>query len=273
MLQNILTPVLILSGLGLLFGLGLAFASKKFEVKENEKIAQVRELLPGANCGACGYSGCDSFAAAVVEGNGPLNACPVGGAEAAKKISELLGVEAGEVERKTARVLCAGTYDNCKQKFKYSGIEDCTAAAGLYGGSSACLYGCLGLGNCARACSFDAIVIENGLARVIQSKCTACGKCVAACPKGIIEIVPQSSEYTVRCSSLDKGNIVRQNCQVGCIGCRKCSKVCPVDAISFKGTLAKINPDLCTNCGACMEECPTKAINYYHDCSSNTQSA
>lgn len=273
MLQSLYIPVLIVSGLGLLFGLGLAFASKKFEVKVDERVAKVREVLPGANCGACGQTGCDAFAECLVEGTCSVNGCPVGGAEVVQKLSEILGIEAEEVECKTARVMCAGTYDNCKQKFSYYGIEDCAAAAALYGGPSACSYGCLGLGNCVRACPFNAIVIENGLARIIQSKCTACGKCVSACPKGIIELVPQSSEYTVRCSSLDKGNIVRKNCQVGCIGCRKCSKVCPVDAIKFKGTLAKIDPEVCVNCGACMKECPTNAINYFQCRESDSVSA
>jgi Na+-translocating ferredoxin:NAD+ oxidoreductase subunit B len=260
MFENIWVPIGVIGGLGLLFGLGLAYASHKFRVDVDERVEKVRGLLPGANCGGCGYSGCDAYAEAVVEGKVSLSACPVGGSELTSGLCEIMGMEAEAGEKKVARVMCSGTYDNCIQKYEYSGIEDCEAAAALYGGPSACSYGCLGLGNCARECPFDAIVIENGLARVLPEKCTGCGICVKACPKNIIKLVPCSSEYNVRCSSLDKGAVVRKICKVGCIGCRKCSKVCPVDAISFEGTLAKIDPEICTNCGACMAECPTSAI-------------
>lgn len=263
MLQELLVPTYLIGGLGLIFGVGLAFASKKFEVKADGRIAEVREVLPGANCGACGFTGCDGFAEAVVAGKCSINGCPVGGDAVAKGISDILGVKAESAAAKTARVMCGGNYTSCKTKFDYSGIEDCTAAANLFGGPSACTYGCVGLGNCARACPFDAIEMVDGLARVIESKCKACEKCVAACPKKIIEMVPICDEYTVSCSSMDKGAIVRKSCNVGCIGCGKCSKVCPSGAITVNGTLAKINPELCTNCGECMKVCPTNAINRY----------
>lgn len=263
MIQELLVPASIIGGLGLFFGLGLALASKKFEVKVDERVAKVREALPGANCGACGQTGCDGFAEGVVEGRCAVNGCPVGGPKVAQKLGEILGVEAGEVEVRTARVICSGAFDKCGNKFEYTGIQDCAAAAALHGGPSACSYGCLGLGNCARECPFGAIVIENGLAKVIQSKCTACAKCVAACPKKIIKLVPVNSKYTVTCSSLDKGNIVRKNCSVGCIGCGKCSKVCPAGAIKVNGTLAEINPALCNNCGECMKVCPTGSIDIH----------
>jgi Na+-translocating ferredoxin:NAD+ oxidoreductase subunit B len=260
MWESILLPASVVGGLGVLFGLGLAYASKKFEVKVDERVAQVREILPGANCGACGQSGCDGFAECVVAGNCPVNGCPVGGPELAKKLGALMGVEAGDLEPKTARVMCGGTYTSCKSKFAYSGIEDCTAAANLFGGPSACTYGCVGMGNCKRVCQFGAIVVEDGLAKIVESKCTSCGKCVASCPKRIISMVPRCKEYAVRCSSLDKGNITKKNCDVGCIGCTKCVKTCPVNAISMNGPLAKINPDICTNCGECIKVCPTSAI-------------
>ena len=263
MFQEILTSTSIVGGLGLVFGLGLAIASKKFEIKVDERISSVREILPGANCGACGQTGCDSFAEALVEGKCGVADCPVGGQELTMKLSEIMGVKASVTVAKTARVMCAGTYTSCKVKFDYSGLEDCTAASNLFGGPSSCSYGCVGLGNCVRACPFDAIVIIDGLARIIESKCKACEKCVASCPKKIIEMVPKCDEYTVSCSSMDKGAVVRKNCSVGCIGCGKCSKVCPVEAISVKGTLAKIDPDKCTNCGECIKVCPTNAINRY----------
>jgi len=265
MLQELLLPTSIIGGLGLIFGVGLAYASKKFKVEADERVAKIREVLPGANCGACGYTGCDNFAEAVVEGKCDINACTVGGDAVTEAIGEILGVKAEATVAKTARVMCEGTYSSCRVKYDYSGIEDCVAAASLLGGPSACTYGCVGLGNCVRACPFDAIEIVDGLARVIESKCKACGKCIDSCPKNIIEMVPVCGEYTVSCSSMDKGAVIRKNCSVGCIGCGKCTKVCPSGAISVKGTLAKINPELCTNCGECIKVCPTNAITW-HKC-------
>jgi electron transport complex protein RnfB len=272
-MMEIILPASIVGGLGLIFGIGLSFASKKFAVEVDERVAMVREVLPGANCAACGQTGCDSFAEAVVEGTCAPNGCPVGGAEAAQKISEIMGVEAGDMEVKTARVLCGGTTNTCKSKYSYEGIDDCAAAASLYGGPQACSYGCVGLGNCVKACPFGAIVVQDGLAKVIQSKCTGCGKCVAACPKKIIELVDVSKEYTVQCSSLDRGNIVRQNCSVGCIGCGKCARVCSEGAIKLNNMLAKVDYKLCKNCGECAKACPTKAINVFVCPELHTQSS
>jgi len=263
MFDMIWIPIVIVGGMGLIFGLGLSFASKKFEVEVDERVGRVREILPGANCAACGQTGCDAFAEAVVAGKSPVNGCPVGGTDVARKIGEIMGVEASDVEEKVAKVLCGGTNDTCRKKFDYEGIHDCLAAANLYGGPLTCTYGCVGLGNCVKACPFDAIVVENGLARVIDAKCTGCGICVAFCPKKIIELVPASLEYTVCCSSTDRGNIVRQNCDVGCIGCGRCMRACPVGAIELKDNLAKINPELCNNCGECAKVCPTKTIQIF----------
>jgi Na+-translocating ferredoxin:NAD+ oxidoreductase RNF subunit RnfB len=261
MFESIFIPVLILGGLGAVFGVGLSFASKKFAVEVDERIEQVRNALPGANCAACGFSGCDAFAEAVVAGNGPASGCPVGGAATAAQIADIMGVDVIEKAPETARVICRGDCGNSAGKYEYSGINDCAAAAGMYGGPRACSYGCVGLGTCKNICPFDAIVVENGLARVIEQKCTACGMCVAACPKKIIRLIPRSSCVTITCSSLDKGAVVRKNCNVGCIGCRRCAKVCPADAISFRdGTLAEIDPGKCTNCGNCVSECLTGAI-------------
>ena len=263
MISGILIPIAIIGGLGLFFGIGLSFASKKFEVKVDEKVKLVRDALPGANCAACGQTGCDAFAEAVVEGKDQATGCPVGGAGVAKRISEILGIEAEVGEDKTARVMCGGTYEACKVKYNYSGIKDCDAAAALYGGPSACYYGCIGLGTCVRACPFDAIVIEDGLAKVLEWKCTGCGLCIKACPKNIIELVLKYSRHAVACSSLDKGNVVRQVCSTGCIGCTRCVKACPAGAISMKGSLAKIDPKTCTNCGECVKVCPTGAIKQF----------
>lgn len=261
--MNLLIPASVIGGLGIMFGFGLAYASKMFEVKVDEKVALVREVLPGANCGACGQTGCDGFAEKVVAGECDVNGCPVGGAEVAAKVAEIMGVDAGSLEQKAARVMCKGSYANCTNKFQYSGIEDCTAAANLFGGPSACSYGCVGMGNCVRVCAFGAIEVVDGVASVDQSKCTSCGKCVTACPKKIIEMVPVACEHTVSCKSKDKGNIVRKNCSVGCIGCGKCVKVCPENAIKLTNNLAEIDPEKCKNCGECAKNCPTGSIKIY----------
>ncbi len=265
MLQGIITPVSIISGLGLLFGLGLAYVSKKFEVKEDERITAARELLPGANCGACGYSGCDGFAEAVVTGNAELTGCSVGGSALAIGLGKLLGKDISEADmaNKVARILCGGDKEKSKLKYEYYGISNCSAAASLHGGPSACNYGCLGMGDCARVCPFDAIVVKNGLACVIASLCTGCGKCIEACPKGIIKLVPPEKQYTVRCNNPQRGKFVIGVCKVGCIGCRKCSKVCESGAITNDGFVARINPQLCINCGKCIEVCPNHVINKY----------
>ncbi len=264
MSYEILIPAGIIGLLGLCFGCGLAYASRKFAVKVDERVVLVREVLPGANCAACGQTGCDAFAQAVVDGSCAASGCPVGGKETEQKICDIMGLECGaDSVPMTARVMCGGSRSKSRQKFLYSGIEDCTAASNLYGGPLACSYGCVGMGDCVRACRFDAIVIEDGLARMIEHKCTGCEMCVKACPKKIIDMVPKTLMFSVRCSSLDKGNIVRKNCDVGCIGCRKCAKVCPSDAIDFKGTLAHIIPEKCTNCGECYKVCPTSAIQLY----------
>ncbi|HEY5583331.1 MAG TPA: RnfABCDGE type electron transport complex subunit B [Ruminiclostridium sp.] len=258
--MDLIIPVSIIGGLGIIFGLGLAFASKKFEVKVDERVAKIREVLPGANCGACGQTGCDGFSEGIVAGKCSVSGCPIGGKQVAALIAQIIGADAGTMEEKTARVMCNGTDSSCANKFRYSGISDCTAAANLYGGPSACSYGCLGMGNCVTVCGFGAIVVENGVAKVIQEKCTSCGKCIKACPKKIIEMVPVCNEYSVSCKSLDKGNIVRINCSVGCIGCGKCTKVCTVNAIKLSGSLAEIIPELCMNCGECTKVCPTGSI-------------
>jgi len=263
MVIQVLIPVSIVGALGLIFGLGLSYASKKFDVETDERIPLVREVLPGANCAACGYTGCDGFAEAVVNGEAKVAGCPVGGATVSSRIAEILGVESSIEDEKVAQVMCNGTRENCKTKYSYDGFEDCVSVNSLYGGPSACLYGCIGLGTCARACPFNAIIIEDGVAKVMDGKCTGCGICIKSCPKNIIRFVPKADRHVVNCSSLDKGAIVRKNCKVGCIGCMRCVKVCPSGAIKMNGTLAVIDNSLCTNCGECAKVCPTKAIKPY----------
>lgn len=252
--------VLVISGLGLIFGIGLSYASKVFAVKVDERVTQIREVLPGANCGACGFAGCDAYADAVVSGKAEVNCCTVGGNAVAGQVGAIMGVKSEGVKRTAARVLCNGRCSVSKEKYAYQGIDDCVAATQLFSGHKACSYGCLGHGNCVKACPFDAIVITGGIARIIEDRCKACGKCIAACPKHLIEMIAKDKKYSVMCRSKDKGAVTKNNCEVGCIGCTRCVKACRYEAISMEGTLAKIDYSKCTNCGECTKVCPTMAI-------------
>lgn len=259
--NSIIYPVLTIGGLGVLFGVGLGFAAIKFHVEQDPKIAKVRDCLPGANCGGCGFTGCDAFAAAVVEGKAKTNGCPVGGASVAEKVSDVLGVEADVSERTTAFVKCKGDCEKAKTKFDYYGVEDCRIENALAGGKKSCSYGCLGDGNCVRACNFGALSIINGVAVVDKEKCTSCGQCISACPKNLIELVPYKNNVRVACNSNDMPKAVKTNCSTGCLGCKICEKNCEFDAVHITNFLAKVDYSKCTQCGVCVEKCPTKAIN------------
>ena len=258
--MKILLPVLIFIGLGLLMGALLALASKLFAVKKDEKAEAIKECLPGANCGGCGYSGCDAYAAAVSAGDAPVNKCSVGGAEAASKIAQIMGVDAGAQVRMRAQVMCSGTGEYAKKKYIYEGIDDCVAASKIGGGDKMCKNGCIGLGNCVRACPFDAIVVEDGVAAVDYSKCKGCGICVSACPKGIIKLIPFDAKHWVGCMSVDDGKNTRKVCDVGCISCKLCQKNCPAGAINVDNFVASIDYDKCTGCDICTDKCPRHII-------------
>ncbi len=264
-MENILKPVLLLGGLGLLFGVLLAIASKVFEVKIDPKIAAVLDALPGANCGACGFPGCEGLANAIAAGKAPVNACPIGGQTTADNVATIMGLDSAEVERNVAVVLCQGTRDMAKDKYIYEGIQDCRVQTTLADGCKACPYGCLGCGTCYDVCEFDAIRMVDGVAVIDRDKCTACLKCIEICPKKIIELVPYDNEYIVKCKSEGKGREVRGYCDIGCIACRICVRNCPEDAFTFENNLAKIIYDKCTNCGICEEKCPTKCIFTYNE--------
>ncbi|TDT61136.1 RnfABCDGE type electron transport complex subunit B [Fonticella tunisiensis] len=259
--MDIIKPVLSLGGLGVTFGVLLGYASKKFAVEVDPRVTNIRECLPGANCGACGYAGCDAYAQAVVDGAAPPNSCAVGGAPVAERIGEILGLKVEAVEKKVAFVKCNGNCNVTKEKYKYYGVQNCRDAAAIPGGGpKTCSYGCLGLGDCVKVCEFGALRVENGVAVVDEEKCTSCGRCVNVCPKGLINIVPVAKKVRVQCNSLDPGKEVRQNCSVGCIGCRMCERACQFGAIDFANNLAKVNYEKCTQCQACVQKCPTKAI-------------
>ncbi len=201
----ILTTTLVITAIGILVGAGLVYAGRKFHVETDEREAAVRECLPGNNCGACGFAGCDALAAAIVKGEAPVNACPVGGSAAAEKIGAVMGVEAGAVEKKVAFIRCKGTCDVTHNQGNYVGIRDCRTAVLSGLNVTECAYGCLGFGSCAAVCPEGAIRCENGVAVVNRAKCVGCGLCVKACPRSLIELIPASNRVAVQCSNRDKG--------------------------------------------------------------------
>jgi len=254
--------IIALSGMAAVFGAVLAIASRVFAVHRDPRVEQVLDLLPGANCGACGYPGCSGFAEALVKGTVPEGViCPPGGAETMAKIAEVLGVDAAKVIPKVAVVHCSGGVSNSVQRLRYDGIEDCRAAMLVGGSPKACIFGCLGLGTCKAVCPFGAVEIDDdGVVHIDTKACTGCGKCVEACPVNIIELAPRDMYVHVKCSSHDKGKKAKSVCEVACIGCRLCVKKCPHDAIHMEDDLAVIDYTKCTNCGICAAVCPTKAI-------------
>lgn len=251
---------LVLTVIGVIVGAGLVFTGKKFRVEVDEREVNVRNALPGNNCGACGYAGCDAMAAAIVKGEAPVNGCPVGGSNVALQIGILMGKKPGKVERKVAFVRCKGSCEVTKNQGNYVGVADCRTAA-LNGIRVAdCDYGCLGLGSCVKACPENAIRLVDGVAVVNRKKCVGCGLCAKACPKGLIELIPESKRVIVRCSNKDKGPAVKKVCTAGCIGCMLCVKQCESDAIHVTDNLAKIDYAACIQCGKCVEKCPAKVI-------------
>lgn len=265
MSSAIVTPVVIVVVAGFIAALLLTIASKVFYVPVDERVSQVREILPGANCGGCGFAGCDDYANAVVnDENQSCSACSVGGAACAAAIAELLGRNAGAGEKMVARVTCNGTCGATGKIAEYQGLMTCKAAKTYFSGNGQCQFGCIGLGDCAAECDFNAIGVIDGVAVVNRDNCVACGKCVKGCPQHIIQLVPEKNQVHVLCSSKDKAPITRKNCSNGCIACGKCAKVCKFDAITVENNLAVIDMDKCKNCGMCMRVCPTGAINSYN---------
>ena len=261
MLINVLKALVCFAAISGILGLILAFASKLFAVETNQKAEQIAELLPGANCGGCGYAGCSALAEAIADGKAPIDGCKSLSQQSIDTIAKILGVSSKAAgKRYRAQVMCSGTHDLAQKKYIYAGVDDCISANKLAGGDKLCPNGCIGLGTCAGACKFDAIHIINGVAAVDYEKCTACGACVSACPKGIIRLIPYDAKHWVGCSSVDKGNITKAYCSVGCIGCKICEKNCPTGSITINNSVASINYDTCTGCGICEEKCPRKII-------------
>jgi len=258
-MEVIAVTAISLGGISLLAGLVLFAASKKFAVLENPLIDEVEEMLPAANCGGCGLTGCRSFAEEIVNTKNTALNCPVAGDSVMKSIAEKIGVELPTGPKMVARVMCSGG-KNSKREGEYQGIISCSAVSVTNMVDLVCPYGCMGYGDCLDACPFGCIEIIDGIAVINEDSCTGCGLCIKTCPRNLIVFTPKDKQTFVACSSLDKGAAIKGYCSVGCIGCKLCVKACEYDAIDYTPFLATINTDKCTECGACVEKCPVNVI-------------
>lgn len=260
-MSGIGTAVIVLCAIAAVCAIVLVVAAKYMYVPPDETAEKIRECLPGANCGACGYSGCDNYASELAEGNEEkTNKCIPGGAVIAAKIAAVLGKEAEDVLERVAVVRCQGDCNVTVTIEEYQGMPTCAGVNLLFGGKKLCTFSCLGFGDCASVCPQDAITVKDDLARINVSKCVGCGLCAEACPKQIISLVPNTLRTVVSCNSTLPGGQVRVACKVGCIGCKKCEKECPSGAITVENNLSRIDHKKCVNCGHCVKICPTKAI-------------
>lgn len=265
----ILIAVLVLGAIALIAALVLFVVAKKFAVEEDPRLGQVTELLPGANCGGCGFAGCSGMAGALVKGcdAGSIEGlmCPVGGADTMGKIADLLGMAVAQTDPMVAVVRCNGSCENRPRIAEYDGLKTCAAMHSTGAGETGCGFGCLGCGDCESACQFDAIHInpDTLLPEVDEEKCTACGACAKACPRRIIELRkkgPKGRRVYVQCVNKDKGAVAKKSCQVACIACGKCEKVCKFEAITVADNVSYIDFKKCKMCTKCVDECPTGAI-------------
>ncbi len=260
MFESIYPALLVVAIVAVLAGIMLALASHFFAVEVDETEVKVRAALPGANCGACGYAGCDDYAKAVAAGSAAPNLCIPGGADVAEEVSSIVGVKAAAPEDLVAYVACNGNCEATHKKAVYDGITTCVAAGMVYGGPNACRFGCVGCGDCVKVCPVNAICLKDGLAHVDPRVCIGCKMCAKTCPKNIIKMLPATAKIAVMCNSQDKGAEARKNCSNACIACKKCEKTCPHGAISVEQNLAKVDYEKCTACKECVKACPTGCI-------------
>jgi electron transport complex protein RnfB len=250
--------------IGLLFGFALAAAALRFNVPVDPLVERARETLPSANCGACGFAGCQAYAEAVVERpDVSPNLCAPGRAPVARQLAQLTHKELGSVVDRIVVMSCHGVSAYARDEAEYQGIDTCAAAALVFGGPKACKNGCLGLGDCVRVCPFDALALgSDGIAHVDADTCTGCGLCVPVCPKGLFSFYPRARRIELACVAREKQAVVRATCMVGCTLCRKCVAKCPAEAITWNGTTILIDHDKCLAYGpscneACVDICPS----------------
>ena len=258
----ILTAFAVVAVTGLLVGVLLALVSHFFGVAEDVRVKELRGMLPGINCGACGYKGCDDYAAALAAGTASPNRCVPGGAQVVDELSAYLGVEAAAEQTDVAFVHCNRCHAPTTQASMYEGMPSCKAATMIYGGPEACQYACLGYGDCAAVCPANAICMHDGIAHVDPARCIGCGLCAKTCPKHVIAMLPKKAAVAVMCSSHDKGAAARRNCVNPCIGCKKCEKTCAHGAITVQGNLAVVDYEKCVRCGLCAKACPTGGLQH-----------
>ena len=260
MIIDVLIALAVVVAVGLIFGILLVVFTHFFGIEEDKLTKEIRAALPGINCGACGYKGCNDYAEAIAKGEAKPNLCIPGAEGVSLAIGEILGVEVEETKDFIAFVHCNGTCEAAASKAIYDGMASCYAHNMYFGGPKACSYGCLGCGDCAAVCPAHAICMQDGIAHVDSRACMGCGACVSVCPKHLVTLVPRAAKTVVMCSNTEKGAVVRKNCRNACIGCKKCELNCPEKAITVTNNLAAIDYDKCNGCGACVELCPMHCL-------------
>lgn len=260
--MTLVLALLTMGGLGFIFAAGLAIADKKLRVEEDPKITQIADVLPGVNCGACGYAGCNDFAVNVVEGEASVTGCPVGGNETAREVATIMGVQAGATTKEIPRVMChGGNAESVQKMVNYYGPLSCAAMDIVSGGEKQCMYGCLGAGDCVEACPFDALVMNhNGIPEVVPELCTGCTICVSACPRDVIQMHPIDREVFVFCNNHDDAKAAKEVCTVACLACGICAKksggaIEIIDNVGRVSDYGLLNPD-----DIPFEKCKTGAI-------------
>lgn len=260
MLIPVLTAMAVIGVISVIIGIVLGVLAEKFRVESDPRESKIRDCLAGSNCGGCGFAGCDAYAHAIVFDGADPALCP---SSDKKEIGEIMGVALSEGVRMAAYVKCSGNCSNTRDNYVYNDEQDCRIAYLAPGhGAKKCVYGCCGLGSCAKACPYDAIKIVNGLAKIDRDRCMACGRCVSVCPNRLIELIPADASYIVTCSSRSRGKTVKEACDAGCLGCGLCARVCESGAIAVEDNIAKIDYSKCTGCGKCAEKCPAKVIRF-----------
>ncbi len=260
MIEGILVALAVVGAVALVLGILLAVMSYFFGIEEDDRVRLIRECLPGINCGACGYKGCDDYASALAAGEAAPNLCVPGASSVTEEIGEILGIKVEAPKGLVAFVHCNGVLEATGKKACYEGIVSCSAESLVYGGPNECRFGCLGCGDCASACPAGAICVNDVIAHIDTTRCLGCGLCMSLCPKKMITMIPQNAAVVVMCNSKESGAAARKACKNACIACKKCQKACPHGAMNIIRDIAVIDYEKCTGCGACADVCPTGCL-------------